>query len=93
MDSTQEISSPYSFHGNHLIQTDDVDIDFSKVFTEYIKTIQHQNSKRANSIFTNDVFPIFYSYLTILERTESQGDSQVQTSRHTIVRHEIELFS
>ena len=28
-----------------------------------------------------------------MERTESQGDSPVQTSRHTTVRHEIATFS
>ena len=41
-------------------QTEDVDIEISKVFTEYIKNIQHQNSQRANSIFTNDVFALIY---------------------------------
>ena len=29
-------SSPKKFHGRYLLQTDDVDIEFSKVFTEYI---------------------------------------------------------
>ena len=42
---TIEIQSPSKFHGKYLIQTDDVDIEFSKVFTEYIKNIQHQNSQ------------------------------------------------
>ena len=54
-----------------------------------MKNIQHQNSQRANSIVTNDVLTIGYSYLTILEKTESQGISPVQTFRHTTVRHEI----
>ena len=64
---TIELQSPSKFHGIYLLQTDDVDIEFSKVFTEYIKSIQHQNSQRANSIFTNEVFRIIYSYLSILE--------------------------
>ena len=38
-----EISSPNNFHDKYLIQTDDVDIELSKVFTEYIKNIQRQN--------------------------------------------------
>ena len=42
---TIEIHSPSEFHGRYLLQTDDVDIEFSKVFTEYIKNIHHQNSK------------------------------------------------
>ena len=42
---TMEIKSPSKFHGRYLLQTDDVDIEFSKVFTEYIKNIQHQNSE------------------------------------------------
>ena len=40
-------------------------------------------------MFTNDVFSIICSYLSILEKTESQGTSPVQTSRHTTVRNEI----
>ena len=55
---TIELSTPSKFHGKHVIQTDDFDIEFSKVFAEYIKKIQHQSSQRANSIFTNDVFAI-----------------------------------
>ena len=65
---TIEIPSPRKFHGIYLLQTDDVDIEFLKVFTENIKNIQHQNSQRANSIFTNKVFQIIYSYLTNLEK-------------------------
>ena len=41
---TIEIKSPNAFHDRYLIQTDDVDIEFSKVYTQYIKSIQHQNS-------------------------------------------------
>ena len=37
----------------YVIQTDDLDLEFSKVFTEYIKNTQYHNSQRANSIFTN----------------------------------------
>ena len=69
---TIEIKSPRKFHGRYVLQTDDVDIEFSKVFTEYIKyNIQHQNSQRANSLFTNDVFSIIYSYLSILEKKQN----------------------
>ena len=31
---TIEIQTPSRFHGRYLLQTDDVDIEFSKVFTE-----------------------------------------------------------
>ena len=90
---TIEKQTPSKFHGRYLLQTDDVDIEFSRVFTEYIKNIQHQNSQRALSIFTNEVFQTIYSNLSILEKPESQGTSPVQTSKHTTVRHEIALFS
>ena len=88
-----EISSPSKFHGKYTIQTDNVDKEFLKVFTEYIKNIQHQNSQRANSLFTNDVFSKIYSCLSILEKTETQSTSPAQTSRHTNVRIEIVAFS
>ena len=55
--------------------------------------MQHQNSQRANSIFINDVFSLIYSYLSILELNEPQGDPPTQTSRHTIVSQEIDLYS
>ena len=90
---TMEISSPNTFHGRYLNQTDDLDIEFSKVSTEYIKNIKPKNSQRANSIFSNDVFSLIYRSLTILETTESRGDSANQTSRHTTVGPEIGLFS
>ena len=47
---TIEISTPRTFHGKYNIQTDDIDLEFSKIFTEYIKSIQYQNSQRANNI-------------------------------------------
>ena len=78
-----ELQSPSTFHSKYLLQTDDVDIEFSKAFTEYIKNVQHQNSQRANSIFTDEVFRINYNFLSILEKPESQGISPVQTSKHT----------
>ena len=92
MESIIEIKSPSMFHGRYLLQTDDVDIKFSKVFTEYLKNMQHQNSQRANSIFTNNKFSIIYSFLSILEKTESPENSPVQASRHTAERHEIAIF-
>ena len=90
---TIEISTPRTFHGKYVIQTGDIDLEFSKIFTEYIKSIQYQNSQRANSIFTNQIFAIMYSYLSILERTEAQNTSPVQTSKHTKVRNGIVAFS
>ena len=77
----------------HFIQFDDVDIEFSKYFTQSIKSIQHQNSQRANSIFRNDSISIIYSYISILELKEPQSDSPTKTSRHTIVRQELDIFS
>ena len=67
---TIENRSPIAFHDRYLIQTDDVNIEFSKVFTQHIKNIQHQNSQRANSIFTNDVFSLIYTFLTMIELDE-----------------------
>ena len=90
---TIEISTPRTLHGKYVIQTDNIDLEFSKVFTKYIKSIQYQNSQRANSKFTNEVFAIIYSYLSILERTEAQSTSPIQTSTHTKVRNEIVAFS
>ena len=90
---TIEFSTTRNFPGKYVIQTDDVDIEFSKVFTEYIKNIQHQNSQRASSIFTNDVFAIIYNNLSILERIETESTSPVQTSRHTNVSNKITAFS
>ena len=75
---TIELSTTRNFHGKFVIQTDDVDIEFSKVLTEYIKNIQHQNSQRANSIFTNDVFALIYNFLSILEKKETESTSPVQ---------------
>ena len=90
---TIEISTPRTIHGKYVIQTDDIDLEFSKVFTKNIKSIQYQNSQRANSIFTNEVFAIIYSYISILEKTEAQSISLVQTSKHTKVRNETTAFS
>ena len=89
---TIECSTHRTAHGKYVIQTDDIDLEFSKVFTEYIKSIQYQNSQRANSIFTNEVFAITYSYISILEKTEAQSTSPTQTSKHTKVRNEITAF-
>ena len=40
---TIEISTPRASHSKYVIQTDDIDLEFSKVLTEYIKSIQYQN--------------------------------------------------
>ena len=90
---TIEITSPKPKQIKHQTQKDDIDKEFSKVFKDYVKNIQQQNSQRANSIFTNNVFSITYSYLSILELRETQGDSPTQTSRKTAVRQEICNFS
>ena len=60
---TIEFSTPNPNHRKHVIQTDDLDLEFSKLFLEYIKSVQYHNSQRANSIITNEVF-------AILEKTE-----------------------
>ena len=90
---TIEFSTPNTAHRRYVIQTDDIELEFSKVFLEYIKSIQNHNSQRANSIFTNKVFAIIYTYISILEKTELQSISPTETSKHTKVRNEIALFS
>ena len=57
-----------------------------------MKSIQHQNSQRTNSIFTSDVFSITLSNISIIESKETQNGSP-QTSRHSTVRQENYLFS
>ena len=90
---TIEFSTPNTAHRKYVIQTDDIELEFSKVFIEYIKSIQYHNSQRANSIFTNEVFAVIYSYISILEKTEVQSISPTETSKHTKVRNEITVFS
>ena len=85
---TIEFSTQRTAHNKYVIQTDDIDLEFSKVFIEYIKSIQYHNS-----IFTNEVFAIIYSYISILKKTEVQSTSPTETSKHTKVRNEITLFS
>ena len=89
---TIEFSTSNIAHRKYVIQTDDIELEFSKVFIEYIKSIQYHNSQRANSIFTNEVFAIIYSYISILEKTEVQNISPTETSKHTKVRNEITIF-
>ena len=57
---TIEFSTPNTAHRKYVSQTDDIELEFSKVFLENIKSIQNHNSQRANSIFTNEVFSIIY---------------------------------
>ena len=90
---TIEVLSPKVNHPTDQKQTDDLEIEFSKIFTDYIRKMQHQNSQRVNSIFKNDDFFNHFSYLSILELKEIQNESPTQTSRHSIVRQEIYLFS
>ena len=73
---TKEIRSLKAFHDRYLIQTDNVDTEFSKLFTQYIKNIQHQNSQRAtHSPSTN---PINLSSSTI--QSTPQTSLQKKTS-------------
>ena len=65
---TIEFSTPNTNHRTYVIQTDDLELEFSKIFSEYIKSIQYQSSQRAKSIFTNEVFAIIYTYISILEK-------------------------
>ena len=90
---TIEFSTPNTAHGKYVIQTDDIELEFSKVFIEHIKSIQYHNSQRANFIFTNEIFAIIYSYISILEKTEVQSTSSTESSKHTKVRNEITVFS
>ena len=90
---TIQFSTPNTTHGKFVIQTDDIELEPSKVFIEYIKSIQYHNSQRANSIFTNEVFAVIYSYISILEKTEVQSISPTETSKHTKVRIEITVCS
>ena len=89
---TIEFSTPNTAHRKYVIQTDDIELEFSKVFIEYIKSIQYHNSQRANSIYTNEVFAIKYTYISVLEKTEVQSTSRTETSKHTKVRNEITVF-
>ena len=84
---TIEFSTPNTNHRKYVIQTDDFELEFSKVLLEYIKSIQNHNSKRANSIFTNEIFAMIYTYISILEKTEFQSISPTETSKHTKVRN------
>ena len=88
-----EFSTPNTAHRKNVIQTDDIELEFSKVFLENIKSIQYHNSQRANSIFSNEVFAKINTYISILEKTEFQSISPTETSKHTKVRNEIALFS
>ena len=90
---TIEFSTPNTNHRKYVIQTDDLELEFSKVFLEYMKSIQYHRSQRANSIFINEVFAIIYTYISILEKTEFQSISPTETSKHTKVRHKMTLFS
>ena len=77
---TKETISPNAFHDKYLIQTDDVDIEFSKVFTEYIKSIQHQNSQKANSKF---IYLKLFIYIRIKRTSKRFNNSNILTYNHT----------
>ena len=80
---TIEFSTPNTAHRKYVIQTEDIELEFSKVFIEYIKSIQYHNAQTANSIITNEVFAVIYSYISILEKTKVQSISPTETSKHT----------
>ena len=82
-----------SNHVRHQTQTNHTDMKFSTKFTGYIKNIQHQKLQRANLKFTNDVFSIIYSYLSIVELKGTQSESPTQTSRHTTLGQKVCIFS
>ena len=42
---TIELSTPITAHRKYVIQTDDIELEFSKVFIEYIKSIQYHFTK------------------------------------------------
>ena len=87
---TIEISTPNTNHRKYVIQTDDLELEFSKVFLEYIKSIQYHNSQRANSIFTNEVFAIIYTYISILEKKQNFKVSH-QLKHPNIQKYEMKL--
>ena len=61
---TIEILPPQSSkQPSHHVQTDYLELDFSKVFIEYKKNKQHQNSQLVNSNYRNDVFSITYNWV------------------------------
>ena len=60
----------------HQISTDDIDIELSNVFTDYVKCMQHQNSQRADSIFANDVSSFIHGYIPSSELSKTQQDIQ-----------------
>ena len=64
-----------------------------EIFSIKLTILTNQNSQTAKSLLTNDVFSIINIYLSILEKTETQSTSPVQTSRHTNVRNKIAAFS
>ena len=57
---TIEFSTPNTNHRKYVIQTDDLELEFSKVFLENIKSIQYHNSQRAKYSFCNNIYLYFY---------------------------------
>ena len=43
-------------HHQNQKQTDDIDIEFAKVFTDYIKNKQHQNSQKKQIQYSQTMF-------------------------------------
>ena len=89
---TIELSTDSRYHSKHVIQTDNVDLEFQKCSQNTLK-IYNTKIHKDNSLFTNDVFSLIHSYVSILENIGTESTSLVQTSRHTNVRNQIAAFS
>ena len=70
----------------HHKQTDQIEYRTLNGFHRIHKNIQIQNSQRAKSIVTNDVFSIIYKNISILEFKKTTSELPPQTSRHSTVR-------
>ena len=89
-----EFSSPNQNHSKYIIQTDDLDLEFSKVFSEYIKASNIITHKEQTPYSPMKFFAIIYSYISILENEiQIPNVSPTETSKHIRVRHEITLLS
>ena len=80
-----------SNHPPHRIQTDATEFYFSKVFTEYLKIIQHQKLTKSKFNFVNWFFFIIYNYVSTLETKEKLYESPPQSSRHAKMRRKLSL--
>ena len=75
----------------HQIQTDDIDLDFSKFLQGISKRSKDKNHKE-QILYLRTMFSALFK-VYILESKEGLNESPPQTLRHVIVRQEINLFS